>query len=115
MSWTSIRSNPPGAREQSGVRPVLDSSFSLDQLADAFRYRARGAHFGKAPRARTRSSFSSDDEVAITADHVINYRVIFAICIAAMETPPVPSTKTPAVRSRTRFPHSGTWRAAPAA
>lgn len=35
------------ALEQSGVRPVLDSSFSLDQLADAFRYQASGAHFGK--------------------------------------------------------------------
>ena len=35
------------ALEQSGVRPVLDRSFSLDQLADAFRYQASGAHFGK--------------------------------------------------------------------
>lgn len=35
------------ALEQSGVRPVLDCSFSLDQLADAFRYQARGVHFGK--------------------------------------------------------------------
>jgi NADPH:quinone reductase-like Zn-dependent oxidoreductase len=35
------------ALEQSGVRPVLDSSFYLDQLADAFRYQASGAHFGK--------------------------------------------------------------------
>ena len=35
------------ALEQSGVRPVLDSSFSLDQLADAFRYQASGVHFGK--------------------------------------------------------------------
>jgi NADPH:quinone reductase-like Zn-dependent oxidoreductase len=35
------------ALEQSGVRPVLDSSFSLDQLADAFSYQASGAHFGK--------------------------------------------------------------------
>ena len=35
------------ALEQSGVRPVQDSSFSLDQLADAFRYQASGAHFGK--------------------------------------------------------------------
>ena len=32
---------------QSGVRPVLDSSFPLDQLADAFRYQASGVHFGK--------------------------------------------------------------------
>jgi NADPH:quinone reductase-like Zn-dependent oxidoreductase len=35
------------ALEQSGVRPVLDRSFPLDQLADAFRYQASGAHFGK--------------------------------------------------------------------
>jgi hypothetical protein len=35
------------ALEHSGVRPVLDSSFSLDQLADAFRYQASGVHFGK--------------------------------------------------------------------
>jgi NADPH:quinone reductase-like Zn-dependent oxidoreductase len=35
------------ALEQSGVRPVLDSSFSLDQLADAFCYQASGVHFGK--------------------------------------------------------------------
>jgi NADPH:quinone reductase-like Zn-dependent oxidoreductase len=35
------------ALEQSGARPILDSSFPLDQLADAFRYQARGEHFGK--------------------------------------------------------------------
>ena len=35
------------ALQQSGVRPVLDRSFPLDQLADAFRYQASGAHFGK--------------------------------------------------------------------
>jgi NADPH:quinone reductase-like Zn-dependent oxidoreductase len=35
------------ALEQSGVHPVLDSSFSLDRLADAFRYQASGAHFSK--------------------------------------------------------------------
>jgi D-arabinose 1-dehydrogenase-like Zn-dependent alcohol dehydrogenase len=35
------------ALEQTGVRPILDSSFSLDQLANAFRYQASGAHFGK--------------------------------------------------------------------
>jgi NADPH:quinone reductase-like Zn-dependent oxidoreductase len=35
------------ALEQSRVRPVLDSSFSLDQLADAFCYQASGVHFGK--------------------------------------------------------------------
>ena len=32
---------------RSRVRPVLDSSFPLDQLADAFRYQASGVHFGK--------------------------------------------------------------------
>jgi NADPH:quinone reductase-like Zn-dependent oxidoreductase len=35
------------ALEQSGVRPVLDRSFPLDQLADAFRYQTSGVHFGK--------------------------------------------------------------------
>ncbi|GLQ50044.1 NAD(P)-dependent alcohol dehydrogenase [Dyella flava] len=35
------------ALEQSGVSPVLDRSFSLDQLADAFRYQSSGTHFGK--------------------------------------------------------------------
>jgi NADPH:quinone reductase-like Zn-dependent oxidoreductase len=29
------------------VRPVLDRSFPLDRLADAFRYQASGVHFGK--------------------------------------------------------------------
>jgi NADPH:quinone reductase-like Zn-dependent oxidoreductase len=31
----------------SGVRPILDSTFPLDQLADAFRYQTSGVHFGK--------------------------------------------------------------------
>jgi len=35
------------ALERSGVRPVLDRSFPLEQLADAFRYQASGVHFGK--------------------------------------------------------------------
>jgi NADPH:quinone reductase-like Zn-dependent oxidoreductase len=35
------------ALNQSGVRPVLDRSFSLDRLADAFSYQASGVHFGK--------------------------------------------------------------------
>jgi NADPH:quinone reductase-like Zn-dependent oxidoreductase len=35
------------ASERPGVRPVLDSSFPLDQLADAFSYQASGVHFGK--------------------------------------------------------------------
>ena len=35
------------ALEQSRVRPVLDRSFPLGQLADAFRYQASGVHFGK--------------------------------------------------------------------
>ncbi|HTQ70594.1 MAG TPA: NAD(P)-dependent alcohol dehydrogenase [Acidocella sp.] len=35
------------ALEQAGLRPVLDRSFPLDQLAEAFRHQASGAHFGK--------------------------------------------------------------------
>lgn len=31
----------------SGMKPVIDKSFSFDQLADAFRYQESGAHFGK--------------------------------------------------------------------
>jgi NADPH:quinone reductase-like Zn-dependent oxidoreductase len=31
----------------SGMRPVIDRSFGFDELADAFRYQASGAHFGK--------------------------------------------------------------------
>ncbi len=33
--------------EATGIRPVVDSTFSLDALADAFRHEASGAHFGK--------------------------------------------------------------------
>lgn len=35
------------ALEQSGIRPVLDRSFPLEQLADAFRFQESGSHFGK--------------------------------------------------------------------
>ena len=35
------------ALEATGVRPVIDRSFPLDQLADAFRHEESGAHFGK--------------------------------------------------------------------
>ena len=35
------------ACEASGIRPVIDRSFPLMELADAFRYQASGAHFGK--------------------------------------------------------------------
>jgi NADPH:quinone reductase-like Zn-dependent oxidoreductase len=35
------------ALEQTGIRPVIDRSFKLDQLADAFRYQESGSHFGK--------------------------------------------------------------------
>ncbi len=31
----------------SGMKPVIDKSFSFDQLADAFRYQESGKHFGK--------------------------------------------------------------------
>ena len=33
--------------DATGLRPVLDRSFGLDGLADAFRHEAAGAHFGK--------------------------------------------------------------------
>ena len=35
------------ALEATGVRPVIDRSFPLDQLAEAFRHEESGAHFGK--------------------------------------------------------------------
>jgi len=31
----------------SGIKPIVDKSFSFDQLADAFRYQESGKHFGK--------------------------------------------------------------------
>ena len=31
----------------SGIRPVIDRSFTFEQLPDALRYQERGAHFGK--------------------------------------------------------------------
>jgi NADPH:quinone reductase-like Zn-dependent oxidoreductase len=33
--------------EAIGLKPVVDRSFALDQLADAFRYQETGSHFGK--------------------------------------------------------------------
>lgn len=35
------------ALEATGMRPVIDRSFGLKELADAFRYEKSGAHFGK--------------------------------------------------------------------
>ena len=35
------------ALEQTGIRPVIDRSFPLEQLADAFRFQETGGHFGK--------------------------------------------------------------------
>ena len=35
------------ALEATGLRPVIDSSFGLETLADAFRHEAAGRHFGK--------------------------------------------------------------------
>jgi len=35
------------ALETTGIRPVIDSTFEPDKLADAFRHEASGAHFGK--------------------------------------------------------------------
>ena len=33
--------------EATGIKPVLDRSFALEDLANAFRHQASGAHFGK--------------------------------------------------------------------
>lgn len=35
------------AMETSGIRPVIDRSFPLEQIADAFAYEGAGKHFGK--------------------------------------------------------------------
>lgn len=35
------------ALEQAKIRPVIDRTFALDELADAFRYQQSGSHFGK--------------------------------------------------------------------
>lgn len=35
------------AIDANGLRPVIDRTFALDALADAFRHQASGAHFGK--------------------------------------------------------------------
>lgn len=35
------------AIEANGLRPVIDRSFALEDIADAFRHQASGAHFGK--------------------------------------------------------------------
>ncbi len=33
--------------EASGLRPIIDSTFSLEEIADAFRHEEAGRHFGK--------------------------------------------------------------------
>ena len=35
------------AIDATGLRPVIDRSFALAEIADAFRYEEAGAHFGK--------------------------------------------------------------------
>ena len=35
------------AIDATGIRPVIDSSFPLAEIAGAFRHQASGAHFGK--------------------------------------------------------------------
>jgi NADPH:quinone reductase-like Zn-dependent oxidoreductase len=35
------------ALEATGIRPVIDSTYALQELADAFRHQGAGAHFGK--------------------------------------------------------------------
>ena len=33
--------------ETTGIRPVIDRTFALAELADAFRHEESGSHFGK--------------------------------------------------------------------
>ena len=35
------------AVEATGIHPVIDRTFPLEQLSDAFRYQESGEHFGK--------------------------------------------------------------------
>ena len=35
------------ALEASNLRPIIDRSFTIEDLAEAFRYQERGNHFGK--------------------------------------------------------------------
>ena len=35
------------AIDASGLRPVIDRSFGLEEIADAFRYQESNRHFGK--------------------------------------------------------------------
>jgi NADPH:quinone reductase-like Zn-dependent oxidoreductase len=35
------------ALDATGIRPAVDRSFGLEELAEAFRYEAEGHHFGK--------------------------------------------------------------------
>lgn len=35
------------AIETTGIEPVMDRAFALDELAEAFRHQASGQHFGK--------------------------------------------------------------------
>ena len=36
-----------GALETTGIKPVIDKTFALAQLAEAFKHEASGQHFGK--------------------------------------------------------------------
>ncbi len=40
-------SAPDNLLEVTGLKPVIDCSFSLDRIADAFRHQESGKHFGK--------------------------------------------------------------------
>jgi NADPH:quinone reductase-like Zn-dependent oxidoreductase len=35
------------AVDAAGIKPVIDRTFDLDEIVDAFRYEASGLHFGK--------------------------------------------------------------------
>jgi NADPH:quinone reductase-like Zn-dependent oxidoreductase len=33
--------------DATGIKPIIDSSYPIDEIADAFRHQASGKHFGK--------------------------------------------------------------------
>ena len=46
-SHLAVKHETVRALERGGIRPVIDRSFGLDTLGEAFQYEQSGAHFGK--------------------------------------------------------------------
>ena len=44
-----LRTDIPQVRaiDATGMKPAIDRTFALDEIADAFRHQAAGKHFGK--------------------------------------------------------------------